>query len=148
VELPAGNETIYYNFGFRNIDLSLVAVSLANLLNIEWEQREGDAHGGDYYHFRSGEGQSYILQRNHAEFLSWVAPNYFQYGVILRLQWHSGILAPDAADLLQQFSSVFADVIFFTEAERGKLTLLRMLKLEPLGLIVLLVGFFANLRKA
>jgi hypothetical protein len=64
------------------------------------------------------------------------------------LQWHSGILAPDAADLLQQFSSVFADVIFFTEAERGKLTLLRMLKLEPLGLIVLLVGFFANLRKA
>jgi hypothetical protein len=53
VELPAGNETIYYNFGFRNIDLSLVAVSLANLLNIEWEQREGDAHGGDYYHFRS-----------------------------------------------------------------------------------------------
>lgn len=136
-----------YNFGFRNSDLDSVASSLADLLGIEWERREGDAHGGDYYRFLVKDRQSYVLQRNHAEFMSWVAPNYSQYSIILQMRWQDKSSAPNSADLLQQFSTVFPDVICFSDEEGRRITLLKALRLEPLAIVVLLISFFANLRK-
>lgn len=141
------NNVQSYNFGFRNSDLDSVATSLADLLGIEWKVRESDAHGGDYYLFLVKDRQSYVLQRNHAEFLSWVAPNYSQYPIILQMRWQDKSSAPNSADLLQQFSGSFADVIFFSDEEGRRTTLLKALKLEPLLIVVLLISFFTNLRK-
>ena len=103
--------------------------------------------GGTYYRFLRKDDESYVLRRNHAEFMSWVASNYSQYPIILQMRWQDKSSAPNSADLLQQFSGSFTDVIYFSDEEGRRTTLLKELKLEPLGIVVFLIAFFVNLRK-
>jgi hypothetical protein len=137
-----------YYFGFRTDDLGSVARTTAEVLGIKWELREADSRGGDYYRFLDGDRRSYWVQRNHAEFVSWVAPNYLRYGSILHVWWGDTTPAPDHADLLRQFEGIFPDVVFFQEADKGNLTPLKILQTEPLGIIFWIAALFSKLRSA
>lgn len=138
---PEMNVTIYY-FGFRDKALQDVAEALAHVLGIDWELRESIAHGGDYYRFQEEGNKSYWLQLNHTELLSWEAPNYPDYHLILRMSYFGNNQPPDPDDLLEMLSQIFDGVIFIPHDDLGlPLSLFKLLKIDPFEGCVLFVVY-------
>lgn len=138
------SSVVTYYFGFHAKELEEVAQTLAMLLNIEWEYHESVTRGGEYCVYRD-EKRGFWLHSNNTDWLAWEAPNYWNYELILVLQYYQEEIIPASEELLVRFREFFYDTAFIPHDDLGKLTIPKAFEISPVtGLQLLIVVIIAK----